>query len=414
MLARTLRIVTLVTLPLLTLVLGWHLGTEYEDRQLRQTRQQWEMLFMEQTGSGQLVSDPEREVNIELLWGVWRMMLRHYINPAELKSTPMLYGAIQGLVRAVGDPYSAFMTPAETAEFRESLQGHLEGIGAELTFKNDAVVVVAPLKASPAERAGLMSGDIIIEVDGEDVVDRSLSEVVKRIRGPKGTTVVLTVVRGNGDPLTFSIVREEVVVPSVESKVLKLSTGSIAYIALNQFGDDTSAEIARAVREVTKQPVKGVILDLRNNGGGYLEKAVDVVSLFVTEGKVVAVEHREGVTDPSYVRGRALVPDLPLVVLINQGSASASEIVAGALQDLGRATIIGMTSFGKGTVQEVLDLPGGSSLRVTTARWLTPKGKNLGKEGVKPDIVVDRTAEDVKAGKDPQLEAAERWLLSKQ
>ena len=370
------------------------------------------MLYSGETGSGQIVTDPEKEVDMSLLWGVWRILIKHYIAPDELEATKLLFGAVEGMVRAVGDPYTTFMTPAQNKDFRQSLEGKLQGIGAELAFRDGLIVIVAPLKGSPAQKAGLLPEDVIVEVDGINIEGENLNQVVQRIRGQKGTTVTLTIDRpGALESKQFSIVRDEILIPSVESNLIETGSGTLGYIALNQFGDTSVDEFQKSLAELLKNDLKGLIMDVRFNGGGYLEGAVELTSLFLRQGKVVSVERRSTEPEHHYVYGRPVVPDLPLVVLINQGSASASEIVAGALQDHKRATIIGMKSFGKGTVQEVLDLPGGSSLRVTTARWLTPSGKNLGKEGVHPDIVVDRTAKDFEEDKDPQLKAAEEWLL---
>lgn len=323
----------------------------------------------------------------------------------------MIHGAVRGLVEAVGDPYTSFMPPKENKEFRQSLNGSLQGIGAELTMKEDDIVVVAPLKGSPAEAAGLMPDDIITHVDGQSIEGYTLSDAVEIIRGPKGTEVTLTISRdGREDDIT--ITREEITVPSVESEVKEYAGKDIGYIALNRFGDTTTEEVASAVKDLMKQDIQGLIFDVRFNGGGYFDKAVDLSSMFLEKGKVVSVAHREGEPIHHYASGRPIAPTIPMVVLINEGSASASEILAGALQDNGRATIIGKKSFGKGTVQEVFELPGGTSIRITTARWLTPNGTDLGKEGVHPDIDVDRTKEDIEAEKDPQLDAALE-LLSK-
>lgn len=412
---KILRIFTVLSLPILTLLLGWQLGVTYEKNQLQEQTDKLNMLFSGQTGSGQVVTDPEKEVDLSLLWGVWRLMQRHYIAPEELQTTPLMFGAVEGMVRAVGDPYTVFMTPSQNSDFRKALEGKLQGIGAELSFKDGLIVVVNPLKGSPAAAAGLLPEDIIIEVDGTDIAGENLNQVVQRIRGTKGTTVTLKIVReGNTDPITLAIVRDDINIPSIESEVKKTATGSVGYVALNQFGDTSIDEFRAALTSFEKEPIKGIIMDLRFNGGGYLDGAVELTSIFLKKGEVVSVEHREGEPQRHYVSGRPTHPDIPLVILINQGSASASEIVAGALQDHKRATIIGMKSFGKGTVQEVIDLPGGSSLRVTTARWLTPNGRNLGKEGVHPDIVVDRTAKDYETKNDPQLQAAYEWLLDKQ
>ncbi len=351
-------------------------------------------------------------MDISLLWNVWRILLARYIDTAKLKPDALVIGATKGLVAAVGDPYTVFMNEEENTDFRQVLSGHLQGIGAELEVKEGYITIVAPLRGSPAEKAGLLPKDIVLEADGVSLEGSSLQDAVDRIRGEKGTSVKLLIAReGQTEPLEKTIVREDIRIPSVEFE--KVGTGSvIGHLSINQFGNDTIPDALQLIRsEVAGKPdIKGLIIDLRFNGGGYLEGAVDLASVFLKEGKVVTVERK----DESQVHnasGKPLLPDLPLVVLINEGSASASEIVAGALQDLKRATIVGMKSFGKGTVQEVLDLQGGSSLRVTIARWLTPSGKDIGKEGIKPDVEVDRTPEDLEKGRDPQLQKSIDWLL---
>jgi carboxyl-terminal processing protease len=366
-----------------------------------------------QTGSGVMIGDPEREVDMSLLWRTWKLLLDNYVDPRKLQTQPMVYGAVEGLVRGVGDPYTVFMTPEEDTDFREGLAGNLEGIGAELSLDDGVVRIERPLKGSPAEKAGLLPRDIIGQVNGESIADLTLTEVVRRIRGPKGTSVRLLLGReGRSEPFEVTIVRQEIHVPSVESKTIGGANGTVGYIALNQFGDTSIDELRDELQTLKKQNLKGLILDLRGNGGGYLDGAVELVSMFLGEGNVVSVEHRKNPPEQHYVSGNPLWPDIPLVVLQNEGTASASEITAGALQDYGRATIVGRTSFGKGTVQEIISLGGGASLRVTVARWLTPKGKDLGKEGVHPDIDVELTPEDAQAKKDPQLDAATQWLLT--
>jgi carboxyl-terminal processing protease len=340
------------------------------------------------------------------------LLLKHYIAPEELQVQPMLYGAAAGLTEAIGDPYTTFMTPKENDDFQDGLHGKLEGIGAELTLRDGRVVVVAPLKGSPAAGAGLLPEDIILEVDEVDTEGESLSDVVQRIRGPEGTTVTLAVERkGESEPLTFRITREEIKVPSTEVETRKTASGSIGIVTINQFGDATARELEQAIRGFLEEDLEGIVLDVRFNGGGYLERAVEMTSLFLSSGKVVTVARRDAEPEHHYVSGRPLTTDVPLVVLINEGSASASEILAGALQDAGRATVVGKKSFGKGTIQEVFDLPGGSSLRITTARWLTPSGRDLGEDGIEPDIEVERTVEQIQEEIDPQLDAALEWLL---
>ena len=409
---RFLRNITLVVLPLLTFILGWQVGVRLEQENLEQAYGKLEEVYTGGVGSGDLFTDPEHEVDLTLLWSVWKLLLKHYIVPEDVRPTPLLFGAVRGLVRAVGDPYTTFMSPEENTDFRQALNGELQGIGAQLTMRDEQVVIVAPLKGSPAEKAGLEADDIVVKVDDGAIDGLSLDQVVHRIRGPKGTSVTIGVVReGHPDVLSFTIERDDIHVPSVEHEIKKTQTGTVAYIAINQFGDGTTHEVTEALKTLLREEPEGVVLDLRFNGGGYLEGAVEITSLFLPKGKVVSVERRDSNPQPFYVSGRPIAPVIPLVILINRASASASEIVAGALQDHGRAIIVGMKSFGKGTVQEVIDLPGGSSLRVTTSRWLTPNGRDLGKEGVEPNVVIDRTREDFEAKRDPQLEKAMEVLL---
>jgi len=409
---RTVQIITIVILPFITLILGWQLGVRYEYKQLHDQFQELEFLFGGDSGSGNTVMNPEEEVNLSLMWAVWRLMLKHYIEPQNLQVQPMLYGAVSGLVRAVDDPYSVFMTPSENDAFHESLDGTLQGIGAELTLRQDQIVVVAPLKGSPASIAGLRPEDVILEVDGEVILGETLNDVVQRIRGPQGTEVTLTIRRKDDwEPIEVTIKRARIEIPSVEYERKETASGSVAYIEINQFADNTTEEVEEALRILQKESIDGIILDVRYNGGGYLDRAVDLVSMFIKQGKVVSVGRKEGEPEAHYVYGRPIDTNTPMVVIINEGSASAAEILAGALQDHKRATIVGKKSFGKGTVQEIFELPGGSSVRITVARWFTPDGRDLGKEGVEPDVEVDMTAEDIEEERDPQFERAMKILL---
>lgn len=412
---RILRTFALVLLPLIALALGWQLGASYQLKHLQSEEDRISNLFTVGSGSGTIIqSDPEKEVDISLLWSVWRLLNRHYIEPQKMEARTMVYGAVSGLVSAIGDPYTLFMTPQDMKVFENALSGTLEGIGAQLDLKEGKVTVVAPLKGSPAEKAGLRTHDIITSVDGKSLDGLGLEGVVSLIRGPKGTAVTLSVLRAlSPTPITMTVMRDAIHIPSVESKVIATATGSLGYVAVNQFGDETVAELKKAILEFPAKGLKGLVLDLRFNGGGYLEGATDIVSMFLKSGMVVTVARRDSAPEVYRVNGSPILPDIPLVVLINGGSASASEITAGALQDNKRAKIIGTQSFGKGTVQEIIDLPGGSSLRVTTAHWLTPSGHDLGKKGVMPDIVVDRTVEQYEQGYDPQLLAAQDWLMTR-
>lgn len=404
------RLLLFAALPLFTLALGWQLGMRFEQQRQFDRLGDW---IEQDSGSGSIAADPESEVDLDLFWRVWRLLLQNHIEPASLETRTLYFGAIRGLVEAVGDPYTVFMTPEENEEFHDSLDGQLEGIGAQLELKENEIVVIAPIKGSPAERAGLLPQDIIVTVDGEDITGQALHEVITKIRGPKGTKVTIEVYReGKNDLIPMTITRDEITVPSVESELKSVGAKKIGVLSVNQFGTDTIRDVRTALQDLTKTPLDGIVLDLRFNGGGYLDGAVDLVSFFLKEGKVVSVAQREGAPLHHYVSGRPLLSETPLVVLINQGSASASEITAGAIQDLKRGTIIGMQSFGKGTVQEVIDLPMKTSLRVTTAKWLTPSGRDISKHGVTPDIIVDRTEDDYEADRDPQMDAALEFLTT--
>jgi len=406
------RIYPLVVLPLFTLALGWQLGMRYVQKEVSDLQTKLDTLYQGTTASGALITDPEKDINIGLLWGVWNLMLDKYINTEDLKAQDMVFGAVRGMVASAGDPYTTFMTPDENTDFRDSLNGSLEGIGAQLTIANENVVIVGLVKGSPAERAGLLPKDIILSVNGEDVFGQSLNDVVGKVRGEKGTSVDISVFReGESKPRTFAITREEIHVPSTEYTVKETATGSVGLLSIHQFGSDTVQEVDDFLRGIQPDSIKGLIVDLRFNGGGYLAGAVDIASMFMRSGDVVSVVGRNEPVKVEKVSGEPILPDIPLVILINEGSASASEILAGALQDNGRATIIGMKSFGKGTVQEVIDLPGGSSLRVTIAKWHTPKGRDLSKEGVAPDLVVQQQ-ENAPVDADRQLDAALQLLTT--
>jgi len=405
-----LKILVFVALPIISLLLGAQLGWRSREM-LGDGNGLPRTINATESGGYVVLEDPERDADISLLWHVWRLLLGRYVAPEQLQPRTMLIGAIRGLVDAVGDPYTTFLTPEEHQEFRDALQGELQGIGAELTVQEGRIVVVAPLPGSPAERAGLLPGDTITAVDGEDTEKKSLSDVVRRIRGPKGSEVSLSILR-KATTQTIRIKREDIRIPSVEEEMKNTPGGPIAYVAVNQFGDSTVKEVTAAIGAAKKAGVRGLILDVRHNGGGYLDGAVALTSLFLQQGKVVSVKGRGDALSNHYVTGHPALPDLPMVILVNQGSASAAEILAGALQDHKRATVIGTKSFGKGTVQEVIDLPEGSGLRLTTAHWLLPSGRNLAHEGITPDIVIDRTPEDIDAKRDPQLETALRWFES--
>jgi len=391
------KVLGLIILVLFVFTLGWNIGAN-------QTRLDKNASIEQQISRFY----GNEKVDMQLFWDVWSLLASKYVDPQALDYKSMIYGAIRGMVFSLEDPYTTFLTPKENKDFQNELEGVLEGIGAELTLRHDLITIVSPLKGSPAKRAGIQPEDIILKVDGVDTEEYTFEQAVMKIRGPKGTKVTLTIARsGHDEPLEIEIIREVINVNSVEWEM----KDDIAIIELNQFGDKTKVEFNRAINEILPQRPKGLILDLRYNGGGYLDGAVDIASEFIEEGKVVSVKKRNPEEDEViYVNGRARVANIPLVVLINKGSASASEIVAGAIRDHNRGIIIGETSFGKGTVQEVANLIDGSSLRVTIAKWYTPNNVNISEVGIEPDIIVERTTEDFEENRDPQLEAALEYL----
>lgn len=317
-----------------------------------------------------------------------------------------LDGAKAGLVASLGDPYTTYLTKKQAQELADDLKGNLSGIGAEIGFRNNQLTVIAPIANTPASKAGLQPKDTIVKIDGKDPSGLTLDEAVSKIRGKAGTDVTLTIVRGNAAPTDVKITRADIIVPSVTWK----KQGDIGIITVARFGDDTVDLVKQAASELNAQGTTKYVLDLRNNGGGYLQAAVGVSNVFM-DNKVVVEERKDGKTTDklSTNSGGALVGK-PVVVLINGGSASASEITAGALQDQGIAKLVGEKSFGKGSVQEIIDLAGGAQLKVTVAHWFTPKGRGIDKKGISPDVEVKMTTEDINAGNDPQLDKAKDLL----
>lgn len=322
-----------------------------------------------------------------------------------LEKEKLLDGLKTGLANAAGDPYTEYLNARDAQEFNDQLNGTFTGIGAELSKDpaNNTIIVVSPIAGYPAEKAGLKSKDVIVEVDGKSTADITVSEAVKRIRGPKDTNVKIKVIRDGSQQHTFDIVRQEITIPSVETKTLD---GNIGYIKISRFGDDTSSLTRTAAEKFKQAGVKGVVLDVRGDPGGLLDAAVNVSSLWLSNQTVLTERRGEEVVKSFSSQGTPVLNGIPTVVLINEGSASASEITAGALRDNKAATLIGVKSFGKGSVQQLIKFNDGSVLKVTIAKWYTPSGTNINKEGIKPDKEVKRTDDDIKANKDPQLDAA--------
>lgn len=326
----------------------------------------------------------------------------------QLSEADLINGLKEGIAKASGDRYTEYMPPKEAKEFNSVLDGTFSGIGAELSKDNQNIVVVAPIAGYPAEKAGLKPKDIIAEVDGTSTADMTISEAVSKIKGAEGTKVKLKVIRNNSQALDFEITRAVITIPSVEYKILD---GNIGYIKISQFGKDTSDLTQKAAQSFADAHVKGIVLDLRSDPGGLLDAAVSVSSQWLDPGKTVLQEKRDGVVVRTYpAKGTPLLKGIKTAVLIDSGSASASEITAGALKDNGAATLIGQKSFGKGSVQTLINFKDDSLLKVTIARWYTPGGKNIDKEGITPDQKVDRTDEDFKNNKDPQQDAAINYI----
>jgi carboxyl-terminal processing protease len=321
----------------------------------------------------------------------------------DLDKAVLIEGIKKGLAEATGDPYTEYYTQEESKEFSEQISGSFTGIGAELGKEDNAVVVISPIKGFPAEKAGLKARDIIVRIDDEDVLSYSISEAVKKIRGPKDTDVKLTVVR-EGERLDFVITRAEIKIPSVEYEVLD---GGICQISIGRFSDDTDTIIREAAKVCKSAGATKVLLDLRNNPGGYLDQSVQVASHWVDSGKVIVSEKRgDKVIKQHTARTGQEFKGMETVVLINEGSASASEIVAGALKDYELATLVGQKTYGKGSVQEVGPLGNGTSLKITIARWFTPLDKNIDKEGIEPTEKVEITKEQAEAKVDSQKQKA--------
>lgn len=337
-------------------------------------------------------------------WETWALVHEQYVDQP-VDDVALMRGAIRGMLAALGDDHTSYMDPQEYEDANAGLAGNYEGIGAYVDTTGDYLTVISPIKDSPAEAAGLRAGDKIIAIDGEDMTGINPELARRKVLGPAGTTVVLTILReGEEKPFDVSITRAKIIVKSVEYEM----KGEIAYVQLNTFGDTTGRELRDALQELMAQNPKGLILDLRNNGGGYLRTSVEVLSQFIEKGKVALYEqYGDGKRDTFETLGGGLAIDIPIVVLINEGSASASEIVAGALQDYGRATLVGVKSYGKGSVQNWIPLNNNEgAVRITIAKWLTPNERTIHKTGLEPDVLIELTTEDRDAGRDPQLEKA--------
>lgn len=370
---------------------------------------------------GSIVSDAPEGVDFSPVWKAWRIIDEKFVPAAVSSTTPIatttkdknderVWGMIAGLAGSLEDPYTFFLPPQENEQFAQDMSGAFEGVGMEIAVKDEVLTVVSPLKNTPAERAGIKSGDKVLKIDGKDTKGLDTNEAVKRIRGPKGTQVILTIEReGWTGAREIEVTRDVISVPIVETAV----KGDVFVISVATFTANAPELFRAALREFVLSGKQKLVLDLRGNPGGYLEAAVDMASWFLPTGKVVVSEDYDGHA-PTVVH-RSLGYDvfnknLKMVILVNKGSASASEILADALRHYGIATLVGTNTFGKGSVQELIDISPGTSLKITVARWLGPDGEQIPLEGIVPEVIVEVKEEDVKDGKDPQMEAALKQL----
>lgn len=347
-------------------------------------------------------------------WKVWQVLDQKYIKSASTTTDKKIYGAIQGLTQSYGDPYTVFFPPVESKLFKEDIAGDFGGVGMEIGIKDKQLTVVTPIKDSPAERAGVKAGDIIVQINSTSTIGMSTDEAVKFIRGPKGTEVKITFIPvGNSKPVVRTIIRDTIKIPTID---ITTKNGDITVISLYSFTAQSAELFRNALRQFVLSGNHKLILDLRRNPGGYLESAWDIASWFLPAGKVIVTEDFGKNGSPNVFRSKGyniFNNNLKMLILVDGGSASASEILAGALKEHGVAKLVGTKTFGKGSVQELINITDTTSLKVTIASWLTPKGHNLSHDGLEPDYNVVITEKDIQAKRDPQMEKAVQ-LLSNQ
>lgn len=356
---------------------------------------------------------PQADVDLEQFWNVWALLDEKFSSASSTEGVTdqeKIEGAIKGLVDAYGDPYTVFLPPSDAEQFEDDISGNFSGVGMEVGMRDGLITIISPLPGTPAEKAGILSGDVLVKIDGESTEGISIDAAVKRIRGEKGSQVSFTIYRdGEVEFIEKTVTRDTIEIPTVKTE----RQGDTFIIALYSFNAVAESKMQDALNEFVASDSETLIIDVRGNPGGFLQSAVDIASFFLPAGKVV-VREQGGTADDKVFRTRnRQVKDFNprnLVVLVDNGSASASEILAGALKDHGVATVIGVPTFGKGSVQELVELDDGSSLKVTVARWFTPNGTSISEGGLSPDFVIKRTPEDREAGVDPQKDAAIRFL----
>jgi len=351
------------------------------------------------------ICQPE-EIDFSLFWEAYHKLQEKFVDKGKFDIEKIIYGAISGMVKSLEDPYTVFLKPEETKRFIEDVKGTFEGVGMEIDIRKGQLQVISPLEGTPAQSAGLRAGDKIIKINDKPTMDMTIEEAVNLIRGPKGSEVTLTIFREEWEKTKeIKIVRAVIEVPSLKWEI---KNENIAYLKLYQFSEKASFDFRIAAIEILNSPAQKIILDLRNNPGGYLEVAQEISGWFLKRGEIVVIEDFGARKERNIYKaqGNASLVGFPVVILINQGSASGSEILAGALRDNRDILLIGEKSFGKGSVQELERLSEGSSLKITVAKWLTPKGELITDKGLEPDIKLEMTEEDYEEGKDPQLDKA--------
>jgi carboxyl-terminal processing protease len=364
-----------------------------------------ESLPIEQT----LIINKDKKINsldFSLFWRVWDILKEKYVDSDKLDAQKLFYGSIKGMLEATGDPYTNFFDPEENKKFNEDITGSFEGIGAEIGIRGGILTIIAPLEGSPAEKSGLRPSDKVIKINDQNTMEMTIDEAVDKLHGKKGTEVKITILReGENDTREISIIREVINVKSVK---FEEKEGGIAYLKISRFGENTFDEFGAALQKIKSKETKGIILDLRNDPGGYLETAVEIGGKMLPKGSVVVIEEDSNKKQKKILaKGGDELSQIKTVVLINEGSASASEILAGALREnRENVTLIGEKSYGKGSVQELVSLSQGTALKVTVAKWLTPKGNQINEKGINPDVEVKLTSEDFEKNLDPQLDKA--------
>ncbi|HXK41148.1 MAG TPA: S41 family peptidase [Candidatus Paceibacterota bacterium] len=356
-------------------------------------------------------------VDFSLFWDTWNSVHTKYVDEEKLDTKKLLYGAIQGMVDSIGDPYTVFFEPPESKKFQEEISGSFGGVGIEIGKREGVLTVIAPIKDTPAYKAGLKAGDKILRVDNAPTADLSIEEVVNLIRGKRGTPVVLTISSNGADTRDVEIIRDTIKIPTVEWTMLESEEKKVAYLQIFTFNQNVDSEFQKAAQEILKSEAERLIVDFRNNPGGLLDSAINIAGWFLDKGQVVTVEaFKDDSRNEFKSSGNGSLKIYPTVILINGGSASASEIVAGALHDNRGVRLVGEKTFGKGSVQELESFKDGSSLKVTVAKWLTPNGISISDTGIEPDTKVELPKEEIEKGefefelgtpgKDPQLDRA--------